>query len=226
MPTLSSSVAGVLQVIDVTGCWAMSSIEFVRSCVHLRCLRMPNCRGVSDLSPLAACSATLEELWMAHSDGVVSLAPLAACTKLRKLDLGGYRSELSSQVADLQVACPQLADPKSVMLEGLVLRLQPNIAGQLQDEAAWDLTNIGIGVDKHDVAASGAIPALVQLLLLVTRGYPAAEALREQVHDHAANAAAAGRCGCHSCFGSAGRPHFRCAGESSPVPGRTCQQCS
>jgi hypothetical protein len=60
--TLSSAVAAKLRVLDVSGCGNLRSIDVVRSCVKLRCLWMPGCFSVSDLSPLAACSETLEEL--------------------------------------------------------------------------------------------------------------------------------------------------------------------
>ncbi|KAG1673678.1 hypothetical protein FOA52_010546 [Chlamydomonas sp. UWO 241] len=78
MPAFSSSVSATLQVVDISGC-ALGSIDFVRSCVQLRCLWMPGCHSVSDLSPLGACSETLEELWLAHS-GVAGALRNLACS--------------------------------------------------------------------------------------------------------------------------------------------------
>ncbi|KAG1666687.1 hypothetical protein FOA52_013599 [Chlamydomonas sp. UWO 241] len=115
-----------LRVIDASYCVGVTSIDAVDSCVQLRCLRMPGCCGVSDLSPLAACSQ-LEELWMADTGLVTSLAPLRACPMLRKLDLRDCQPELNDQVADLQLACTQLAHPSSVRLVGLVYELQPSM---------------------------------------------------------------------------------------------------
>ncbi|KAG1657786.1 hypothetical protein FOA52_012864 [Chlamydomonas sp. UWO 241] len=109
--TISSNLGATLRVHDVSGCFDLGFIEVLRSCVELRCLCMPFCVSVSDLSPLAACSETLEELWMARSV-VMSLAPLKACTRLRKLDLRGCHSdELYDQVEDLRLTCTQLAAP-------------------------------------------------------------------------------------------------------------------
>jgi hypothetical protein len=136
MPAPSSSVSATLRVIDVTGCHRLRSIDFVRSCVQLRCLRMSSCYYVPDLSPLGACSETLEELWMANSSSVDSLAPLAACTRLRKLDLSGCNPVLRNQVEGLQIACTHLADPQSVKFEGMVHELQPNIRPVIQKLAA------------------------------------------------------------------------------------------
>ncbi|KAG1662169.1 hypothetical protein FOA52_006388 [Chlamydomonas sp. UWO 241] len=166
---LSGSAAATVQVIDVSGCYSLSSIDFVRSCMQLRCLWMPGCEGVSDLSPLAACSETLEELWTAGNEQVVSLAPLKACTKLRKLDLRGCSFD-SDEVEDLRLACTQLADPVSVQLEGLVHDLQLNMSADSQEAALGSLTDM---IDDEDggceaqtaIAACGIIPALVQLLL-------------------------------------------------------------
>ncbi|KAG1673096.1 hypothetical protein FOA52_013166 [Chlamydomonas sp. UWO 241] len=137
--TLNSSVAATLRVIDLSGCIDLRSIELVRSCAQLRCLWMPGCGSVSDLSPLGACSETLEELWMADNIQVRSLAPLAACTKLRKLDLSGCLPTLDAQVQDLQLACTQLAAPASVEFEGLVHELQDIISPDMQQGAARDL---------------------------------------------------------------------------------------
>jgi CelD/BcsL family acetyltransferase involved in cellulose biosynthesis len=84
--TLSSNLGATLLVLDVSGCDDLRSIEVVRSCVQLRCLKMPGI-GVTDFSPLAAaCGKTLEELWMSHLPAaVVSLAPLKTCTRLNLL---------------------------------------------------------------------------------------------------------------------------------------------
>jgi hypothetical protein len=98
---------------------------------------MPGCFNVADLSPLAGCSETLEELWMANALSVVSLAPLAACTRLRKLDLRECRSLLLNQVEGLQVACTHLADPQSVKFEGLPGCHHPSLM-TLSDDAGFD----------------------------------------------------------------------------------------
>ncbi|KAG1656437.1 hypothetical protein FOA52_006979 [Chlamydomonas sp. UWO 241] len=141
--TLSRTVAATLQVIDVSGCYSLSLIDFVRSCVQLRCLWMPGCDSVSDLSPLAACSETLEELWMAMTaiGQVVILAPLEACNKLHKLDLRGCNFDYD-----------ELVGPESS--EGV----REAAAGALGSLAYKHHHN------KDVIAAAGAIPALVQLL--------------------------------------------------------------
>jgi hypothetical protein len=165
--TLSSAVAAKLRVLDISGCRYLRSIDFVRSCVHLRCLWLPCCFKVSDLSPLAGCSETLEELWMAGSRSVKSLAPLKACTRIRKLDLRACDPELRNQVEDLRLACTQLADPASVKIEGLVHDLQPSIPPYMQANAAtalMDVSHAGGHEAKDAIAAAGTIPALVQLL--------------------------------------------------------------
>jgi HEAT repeat protein len=166
--TLSSAVAAKLRVLDISGCDELRSIDVVRSCVQLRCLWMPCCGNVSDLSPLAACSETLEELWMADNGrSVKSLAPLKACTRLRKLDLSDCHDELRDQVADLRLACTQLADLASVEVEGLVHDLQPNMSPDMLTNAAdvlRDMSNAGGHEAKAAIAAAGAIPALVHLL--------------------------------------------------------------
>jgi hypothetical protein len=109
-----------LRVLDLSGCVDLRSIAVVRSCVQLRCLWVPGCVSVADLTPLGACSETLEELWMAGDAQVRSLAPLKACPRLRKLDLRGCLPALIAQVRDLQLSCTRLAAPPSVELEGLV----------------------------------------------------------------------------------------------------------
>jgi hypothetical protein len=124
---------------------------------------------MSDLSPLAACSGTLEELWMAGNPQIRSLDALKACTRLCKLDLRGCHPALNSQVEGLQLlACSQLADPQSVELQGLVHELQPNMPTIMQDDAAFDLMERTDNEDSfeamHAIAAAGAIPALVLLL--------------------------------------------------------------
>ncbi|KAG1659809.1 hypothetical protein FOA52_002145 [Chlamydomonas sp. UWO 241] len=161
----SSTVAATLRMIDVGDC-NLHSIDFVRSCVKLRCLWMPGCIRVSDLSPLAACSETLDELWMAASYAVVSLDPLRACTKLRKLDLRGCDEfELHDQLETLQLTCTQLADPASVEVEGLVHELQPNIPPDTQEGAALVLGDLSVVPEAQTaIAAAGAIPPLVRLL--------------------------------------------------------------
>jgi hypothetical protein len=183
--TLSSAVAAKLRVLDVSCCRYLRSIDVVRSCVKLRCLSMPGCDNVSDLSPLAACSETLEELWMADNEQIDSLAPLKACTRLRKLDLRDCYYELRDQVADLRLACTQLADPASVMIVGLVHELQPSIPPVMQACAAYSLRDmIEGGIEARiSIAAAGAIPALVQLLRPGPLG-------TMQAHVHAAAASA------------------------------------
>ncbi|KAG1676730.1 hypothetical protein FOA52_005019 [Chlamydomonas sp. UWO 241] len=143
IPAPSISVAATLLVVDISGCYNLRSINFVRSCAQLRCLWMPWCVNVTDLSPLGACSETLEELWMARSYSVTSLAPLAACTTLRKLDLHDCPSVLISQVEGLQLSCTQLADPQSVVFEGLVHDVLPNMPAAMQHAAADALRKVG-----------------------------------------------------------------------------------
>ncbi|KAG1675592.1 hypothetical protein FOA52_014180 [Chlamydomonas sp. UWO 241] len=92
---LGSSVAAKLQVVDFSCCYNLTSIDGVRSCAQLRCLRMAYV-SVPDLSPLGACSQ-LEELWMAGDFWRRSLAPLKACPRLRKLDLRYCRRTLRSE---------------------------------------------------------------------------------------------------------------------------------
>ncbi|KAG1673215.1 hypothetical protein FOA52_013095 [Chlamydomonas sp. UWO 241] len=138
MPELGS-VAATLEVIDISHCSDLVSIDAVRSCVKLRCLRIP---GVSafDLSPLAACSQTLEELWMAAMY-VDSLVSLKACTGLLKPDVCDCSASLRNQVADLQTACTQLADPSTVEVEGLVFELRPNMPPGVQEDASPTVPN-------------------------------------------------------------------------------------
>ncbi|KAG1665992.1 hypothetical protein FOA52_010090 [Chlamydomonas sp. UWO 241] len=118
VPAFSSRVAATLGVIDISGCVDVRSIDFVRSCVQLRCLWMPGCVGVSDLLPLGACSETLEELWLAGNGQFRSLALLKACPRLRKLDLTRCHSVLADQVENLRLSCTELAAPSSVKLQG------------------------------------------------------------------------------------------------------------
>ncbi|KAG1679525.1 hypothetical protein FOA52_011126 [Chlamydomonas sp. UWO 241] len=164
IPAPSSSMAATLRVVNISDCYHLRSIDFVRSCVQLRCLWMPSCHSVTDLSPLEACSQTLEELWMAHSGGIVSLAPLAACTKLCKLDLRGCHSMLTNQVECL--TCTQLADPATVKLEGLVHELLPSMPPSWQGAAARELGALAANgaQNQAEIAAAGAIPALERLL--------------------------------------------------------------
>jgi hypothetical protein len=166
IPAPSSSVAATLQVIVISCCQYLRSIDFVRSCVQLRCLWMPWCHRVKDMSPLGACSETLEELWMAKSYGGLSLAPLAACPRLRKLDLRGCSSALINQVEGLQLTCTQLADPQSVVFEGLVHELQPFMPPSTQQLAADTLGTSAASSARNQAAivAARAVPAL-QLLL-------------------------------------------------------------
>jgi hypothetical protein len=193
---LSSSVAATLRTIDVGDCAGLHCMDFVGNCAQLRCLWMPGLSHVSDLSPLGARSETLEELWMAGNDQIDSLAALKACTKLRKLDLRFCDFD-SDHVEDVQLACPLLADPESVEIEGLVHDLQPNIPAGIQEATAREV------VDKiHEgglaaqtaIAAACAVPALVQLLLDPDSSSgiktEAAGALGSLAKEHSQNAAA------------------------------------
>ncbi|KAG1674385.1 hypothetical protein FOA52_012911 [Chlamydomonas sp. UWO 241] len=167
LPVLSSALSATLQVMDLSFCLGLISIDAVHSCAQLRVLWMPG-SGVSDLSPLTGCEA-LEELWLAGNEQVASLEPLGACTKLRKIDVRGCYFELYNQVADLQLTCTQLTDPVLVELEGLVHELQPGIPLDKQEVAVDELQNHNdMGDDKDTqsaIAAAGAIPALVQMLV-------------------------------------------------------------
>ncbi|KAG1677736.1 hypothetical protein FOA52_001048 [Chlamydomonas sp. UWO 241] len=193
--TISGNIAATLQVIDVSCCHDLALLDAVRSCEQLRCLRMPFCGRVSDLSPLAACRK-LEELWLAGDVKIRSLAPLKACPELRKLDIRGCRSELREQVEDLRGgACPHLAHPSLVVLEGLVHDIQPNMPPGMQAAAASALgTRATYGAkNRSAIAAAGAIPLLV--LLLEQRSstgvqVAAAEALCNLALNHAENQAA------------------------------------
>ncbi|KAG1663801.1 hypothetical protein FOA52_004359 [Chlamydomonas sp. UWO 241] len=161
---LSSSVAAPLQVVDVSCCASLASIDAVRSCAQLRCLRMVGGVGVSTLSPLGACGQ-LEQLWMAAGDQITSLSPLKACPKLCKLDLRGCQPELFRQVEDLQLSCTQLAHPSSVELQGLVHEIQPSMPSGVQQGTARSLGLWANTAQKRSaVAAAGAIHPLVQLL--------------------------------------------------------------
>ncbi|KAG1656433.1 hypothetical protein FOA52_006975 [Chlamydomonas sp. UWO 241] len=191
----SSSMATTLQLIDVSGCYTLMDIDFARSCVKLRCLWMPGCVRVLDLSPLAACSEALEELWMAASYDV-SLAPLKACTKLRKLDLRGCKGLDLQELEDLRLACTKLEDPTSVELEGLVHDLQPKMSPNARAGASKILADAchERGLEAQTaIAAAGAIPALVQLLGPVSSAdvqTAAAGALGHLAAGHAQNQAA------------------------------------
>ncbi|KAG1660175.1 hypothetical protein FOA52_005275 [Chlamydomonas sp. UWO 241] len=198
MSAFSNSVAATLRAIDISGCARFRSIDFIRSCAQLRCLWMPGCVNVSDLSALSACSETLEELWMARSRGALSLTPLKACTRLRKLDLRDCRSALRNQVEGLQQTCKQLATLQSVEIEGLVHELQPNILPDRQTAATAALAKmVHSNADRYKVqdaiAAAGAIPALVHLLLepesLADVLREAAGALADMAAGHAQNRA-------------------------------------
>ncbi|KAG1666699.1 hypothetical protein FOA52_013611 [Chlamydomonas sp. UWO 241] len=162
MPALSVNLAATLRVIDISYCVSIISIDAVGSCAQLRCLWMPGCGSVSDLSPLAACSK-LEELWMARSCGNVCLSPLKTCPKLRKLDLRVCHSMLHGQVADLQLACTQLADPSSVEVEGLVHELQPNTQSVVKARADHGLRCLA-SYRARSQPVAGVVPPLVQML--------------------------------------------------------------
>jgi hypothetical protein len=204
--TLSSAVAAKLPVLDISGCRYLRSIDVVRSCVQLRCLWLPSV-SVTDLSPLAACSETLEELWMSGSYCITSLAPLKACTRLRKLDLHGC-FQLRNQVEDLRLACTQLADPASVKIEGLVHDLQPSITPGMQGSAAHTLefmSRVGGLEAKAAIAAAGAIPALVHLL---ASDSPAGGSGRGTGQPGSRAAGRHRRCWCHSSTGAAAGKHI------------------
>ena len=102
---------------------------------------------------------------MAGNFQVTSLAPLNACFKLRKLDLRGSQPVLHDQVEDLRLACTQLADPSSVVLEGLVHELQPSRPGTPWLSAYTLCSRAGYGAQHQSaITAAGAIPLLVRLL--------------------------------------------------------------
>ncbi|KAG1668666.1 hypothetical protein FOA52_001274 [Chlamydomonas sp. UWO 241] len=165
MSAFGDSLA-TLQMVNVSCCASLTAIDAMASCVQLRVMRMHGCESLLDLSPLAACRQ-LEELWMAGNEGVGSVAPLQACTRLIKLDVRGCSSVLRDQVEVLREAWPQLADPSSVELEGLVHELQPRIPAHRQAAAMnWLIRRYRLGVvdDWTAVAAAGVIPPLVQLL--------------------------------------------------------------
>ncbi|KAG1674218.1 hypothetical protein FOA52_013838 [Chlamydomonas sp. UWO 241] len=152
-------MAATLQVIDITGCLGLRSIDVVRNCVQLRFLWMPACVRVSDLSPLGACGETLEELWMAVFT-IESLAPLKACPRLRKLDLRDTMIDLEEQVEDLRLTCTQLAHPSSVKPKGLVHELQPSMPPSVREHAAYALADMsaeGGSEAQAAIAAAGAI---------------------------------------------------------------------
>ncbi|KAG1665997.1 hypothetical protein FOA52_010095 [Chlamydomonas sp. UWO 241] len=201
MAALSSGVAATLEVIDVSCCFGLISLDALRSCSKLRCLRMPGV-SVADLSPLAACNrsqrATLEELWLADNHEVESLVPLKACIKLLKLDVRDSPEDLRSQVADLQTACTQLAAPSSVELKGLVHELRPDMPPRVQ--AAGALGHMATYAPrKTTIPAAGAIPPLVQLLLAPDSSdevlAAAAGALRNLAANHAQNKIVIARAG-------------------------------
>ncbi|KAG1653648.1 hypothetical protein FOA52_002018 [Chlamydomonas sp. UWO 241] len=160
----SAGMAATVQGIDISGCTTLSSINCVSSCVQLRCLSMRSCVSSPDLSPLGACSQTLEELWMANNDQIENLDLLKACTGLRKLDIRGLY-DLYEGADDLQLTCTQLADPWSVEVEGLVQKLRPTmpIATQLAAVAEL-LEEVENDCGFAEFAAAGAIPALLRLL--------------------------------------------------------------
>ncbi|KAG1667191.1 hypothetical protein FOA52_004186 [Chlamydomonas sp. UWO 241] len=169
LPTLSSGLAATLQVVDVSDCAKLTSIYAVRSCVQLRCLRMVGV-GVSDLSPLGACSQ-LEELSLGSNILVTSLAPLKACPRLRVLDLDLYsfQSVLRGQALDLQLTCTQLALPPSIIasldMTTLVQQLGSCSEGA-QFAAANRLCILATlrAENKAAILAAGGYPVLMQLL--------------------------------------------------------------
>jgi hypothetical protein len=211
---LSGAVAARLSVLDVSDCTGLRSIECVRACTRLARVWMPGCASVTDLSPLVACSETLEELWLAGNEQLshASLAPLAACPRLRKLDLRDCGTVLERQVADMRRGHAQPADPVSVRLEGLVHDLCPTMSVAAQTAAVWCLGDEcdgfvspaslaeggGGAVSRTAAAAAGAIPALVRLLVpdhSAGAQVPAARALKTLTADHADNMAAVAAAG-------------------------------
>jgi hypothetical protein len=165
VPMFSRHAAATLRTLDVSWCSGLDSIAALSDCAQLRCLRMRGCIGVADLSPLGACSQ-LEELWMAGNAHVTSLEPLMACPRLRKLDLSDCNPVLDGQVEDLQRACLLLAHPSSVVLDGLVHELQPTPPGGQAFAARALRSRAFVDVQQRTaIAAAGAIPPLVQLLL-------------------------------------------------------------
>jgi HEAT repeat protein len=97
-------------------------------------------------------------------------------------------------VADLRLACTQLADPASVKIEGLVHDLQPSIPPGMQESAAFALCRVsGEGIEaKAAITAAGAIPALVHLLASDSPGVrgTAVWALGHLASGHTANQSA------------------------------------
>ncbi|KAG1672441.1 hypothetical protein FOA52_013227 [Chlamydomonas sp. UWO 241] len=172
MPMFSSDLAATLRVVDLSFCFGLRSIDAVRHCDHLRILWIPGL-DASDLSPLAACSEMLEELWMAGCKYVNSLAPLKACIKLCKLDIRGcdfapedVEDLQPDEVEELQQTCTQLADPSSVELKGLVHELRPNIPRWHQTAAITVLRDM---IDEEPDEAQAAI-ATADLILVLPLG--------------------------------------------------------
>jgi hypothetical protein len=128
---------------------------------------------------------------MACNRQITTLVPLQACTRLAKLDLSGCN--LDDHVKDLQVACPQLADPDSIVFEGLVHELLPSIPPHKQGEAiGWLLGNHSLedpGM-QATLAAAGAIPPLVHMLESANLQVPAASVLDSLACGNASNQAA------------------------------------
>ncbi|KAG1654996.1 hypothetical protein FOA52_008405 [Chlamydomonas sp. UWO 241] len=139
----------------------VSSLAPLKACSRLQVLDISYCTNLASISAVRSSCSQLEELWMAGNNYVRSLSPLKACTRLRKLDVRGCDIE-DYQVDDVQLACPQLADPfPEVQLEGLVL--QPGIPASKQEAAIEWLLRIEV-VDQVVIANDGVIPAMVQLL--------------------------------------------------------------
>ncbi|KAG1664764.1 hypothetical protein FOA52_013616 [Chlamydomonas sp. UWO 241] len=186
LPVFSTSLAATLQVVDVSCCTRLVSIDAVRTCAQLRCLCMAGGLLVSALSPLAACSQ-LEEVWMAGNLRITSLAPLKACPKLRKLDLRGCYFTLREQAVDLQLSCTELAHLSSVELEGRVHELWPNVPPGVQVVAAHTLERMAVN-KAEAITSAGAIPPLVELLGKHSGVQMAAtRALKSLAAGHAAN---------------------------------------
>jgi hypothetical protein len=164
VPMFSSDLAATLRVVDFSCCSSLRSIDAVRTCVQLKSLWMPGCVNVSNLSPLAACSETLEELWIAGNAQIPGLAALKALTRLRKLDLRGCDIEYD-EVEDLQQTCTHLADPPSVEVEGLVRELRPDIPRSHQKAAIGVLlAMIADEPEPQTFIATAAISPLALLL--------------------------------------------------------------
>ncbi|KAG1664075.1 hypothetical protein FOA52_011432 [Chlamydomonas sp. UWO 241] len=103
---------------------------------------MPSCVSVSDLSPLGACSDTLEELWMAGNE---------------QEDASEYLLEMMVE-GDLQVP---IAIAAAGVIPRLVQLLAPHTMPRVKAAAAFALRNLaGVHPETDTIIANaGAIPA-------------------------------------------------------------------